>query len=92
MAKAAYYSEQLEAAKFNMKETWTLLKSAMNKSTTQNALPEYFIIDNNNVQDKNDIQFSPGYRHPYIPPPRLTILARILATLYPQLTITIRIS
>ena len=55
MAKAAYYSEQLEAAKFNMKETWTLLKSAMNKSTTQNALSENCIIDYNNVQDKNEI-------------------------------------
>ena len=27
----------------------------MNKSTTQIALPEYFIIDNNNVQDKHEI-------------------------------------
>ena len=55
-----------------MKETtWTLLKSAMNKSTTQNALPEYVIIDNNNVQDKHDIVNKFNTSSP--------ILARILA-------------
>ena len=84
MAKVTYYSEQLEAAKFNMKETWTLLKSAMNKLVTQNALYKYFIIDNNNVQDKHDTvnKFN-------------TFIANIgkdISNTVPQLTITTHIS
>ena len=46
-----------------MKETWTVLKSAMNKSTTQNALPDHFIIDYNNVQDKHEIVNSQQIQH-----------------------------
>ena len=69
MAKATYYSEQLEAAKFNMKETWTLLKPAMNKSTTENALPKYCIIEfisflSCTLLLSNAVAGTPIYHHP----------------------------
>ena len=55
ITKANYYNEQLEAAKFNMKETWSILRSAMNKVNNKCALPEYFNEGNKILTDKKEI-------------------------------------
>ena len=50
-AKSTYYHEQFSLAKNNIKETWVLIKSALNKNNVHDDLPEIFI--NNNMVLKN---------------------------------------
>ena len=38
-----------------MKKTWSILKTAMNKTAVSYSLPDYFIINDGNVSDKKDI-------------------------------------
>jgi hypothetical protein len=55
IAKASYYHEQLEAAKFNVKKTWTILRSALDKQNHQIGLPEYFKHNGMTINKNNQI-------------------------------------
>ena len=41
-----YYHKQFSLAKNNIKETWVLIKSALNKNNVHDDLPEIFINNN----------------------------------------------
>ncbi len=55
IAKQTYFRDQLEEAKFDMKKTWTILKTAINSSAKSHKLPDYFINDNLKIIDKQEI-------------------------------------
>ncbi len=55
LAKRNFYEEQLENAKHDTKETWTILRKAMNKTKNTIPVPEFFTIDNMKVTDKHEI-------------------------------------
>ncbi len=55
VTKRIYFKEQLDIAKHNMKETWSILRTAMNKTKNKSEMPEYFCINNENVSDKRQI-------------------------------------
>ena len=44
-----YFKRQLEANKHNIKNTWQILRSAINKTNDKSNLPQTFNIDGNNV-------------------------------------------
>ena len=47
--KINYFKRQLEANKHNIKNTWQILRSAINKTNDKSNLPQTFNIDGNNV-------------------------------------------
>jgi exonuclease III len=53
--KEKYYSDQLEAAKYDMKKTWSILRMAMHMDRNQSIPPEYFNINNIQIKDKKEI-------------------------------------
>ena len=53
IAKASYYHEQLQSAKFNVKKTWNILRSAIDKQNHQITLPEYFKHNNMKINKHN---------------------------------------
>lgn len=55
IAKRTYFEDQLQLAKHDMKQTWKILKTAMNSSNKNSSLPDYFLIDNNKISDKTEI-------------------------------------
>ncbi len=55
LAKKTFYEEQLENAKHNIKETWTILRKAMNKTNNTIPLPEFFNLYNIKLSDKQEI-------------------------------------
>jgi len=61
-AKAVYYQEAFNLAKNNIKQTWTLLTSAIIRKHYQIELPEYCKQNNITITDKNEIadQFNTG--------------------------------
>ena len=54
-AKAVYYQEAFNLAKNNIKQTWTLLRSAIRRKHDYIELPEYFKQHNTTITDKNKI-------------------------------------
>ncbi len=55
IAKRTYFEVQLNNAKHDMKETWNILRLAMNKNKSKTPIPEHFDINNNKVTDKQHI-------------------------------------
>jgi len=55
VCKSQYYQEQLQLAKYNTRNTWRLLKSAMNTCNYRATLPESFSHNNQTITDKLDI-------------------------------------
>jgi hypothetical protein len=49
--KINYFKSQLEANKNNIKNTWKILRSAINKTNDKSNLPQTFNIDGKNVSD-----------------------------------------
>jgi len=54
-SKAMYYNEQFTQAKNNVKRTWSLLKSAMNKTKFKTELPDHFNQNNTEIKTKEEI-------------------------------------
>ena len=55
IAKQTYYNDKLQSTKHDMKQTWKILKSALNAPNKTHSLPEYFNIDNLKIIDKTEI-------------------------------------
>ena len=53
-----YFQDQLESAKYDMKKTWKLLRTATQTETYKVALPEYFAINNTKTTNKRNISES----------------------------------
>lgn len=54
-SKYIYYQEKFQLAKHSMKETWLLLRSAINSKKNHTALPENFKHNNTILDDKRKI-------------------------------------
>jgi hypothetical protein len=54
-SKATYFHEQLQLAKYNVKKTWSILRSAKNQHNNHVPLPDHFKHNNNTIQDKLQI-------------------------------------
>ena len=54
-SKSIYYQEEFERAKHDIKKSWALLKTALNRQKYQNDLPDYFYHNNNKIFDKKQI-------------------------------------
>ena len=52
IAKTTYFDEQLKLAKYNMKQTWKIMRKAMNTDTNKTPIPDHFKIHNMKVDDK----------------------------------------
>jgi hypothetical protein len=55
IAKATYFDEQLKIAKYDMKQTWKIMKKAMNTDVAKTPIPDHFKINNMKVDDKKQI-------------------------------------
>ena len=53
--KSLYYKTALEEHKNDSKKCWSLLKQAIGKIKIKSPFPKEFLIDNNQVSDKQDI-------------------------------------
>ena len=54
-AKIIYYQDAFQRAKHDIKQTWILLKSAINSKNYHNDLPEYFNHNTIAIKDKSQI-------------------------------------
>jgi hypothetical protein len=54
-SKVMYYHDEFQRAKRNIKQTWILLKSAINSKKAHMDLPEYFKHNNTTIRDKTQI-------------------------------------
>jgi hypothetical protein len=54
-AKAKYYESELNRARYDVRKTWSLLKSAINKKKYTTKLPEFFIDNQHKISHKADI-------------------------------------
>ena len=54
-SKASYFDDQLNAAKCDMKKTWSILRTAMNKGNSHMPIPSYFNIHGTKIVDKTKI-------------------------------------
>ena len=52
IAKRNYYTDQLKEAKHDIKQTWCVLKRALNKTTTENNLPDFFLVKSEKYMKK----------------------------------------
>ena len=57
-AKNKYFQDQLESAKYDMKKTWKLLRTATQTETYKVVLLEYFTINNTKTTNKRNISES----------------------------------
>ncbi len=63
-AKSSYYYSEFALAKNNMKRSWSLIRSALNKQDTKEMLPNYFkhnnviISDNKTIANKFNLFFA----------------------------------
>lgn len=55
IAKRNYYADNLRKYKHNMKMTWRLLRSIINKQNNKTSVPDIFIINGSEVSDPNTI-------------------------------------
>ena len=55
MQKKLYYSHCLDKFKSDIKKTWDMIKEILNKSRTNNFLPNYFVINGSPITDKTTI-------------------------------------
>ena len=53
--KRMYYRQCFEKFKNDMKQTWTIIKTVMNKKNNTSPFPEFFIVDNLKITDSNEI-------------------------------------
>jgi len=56
--KISYYKDKLESNKFNMKNTWNILKQAMGKSNDKSNFPQSFKINGESMRDRESISES----------------------------------
>ena len=54
-AKVLYFSEQFELAKYNMRKSWNLLRTAINKQSAKDILPSSFKYNNTLITDAKEI-------------------------------------
>ena len=54
-AKTSYYVTKLNESKNNMKKTWNLLRSVIDKQKNKAMLPEIFVINNHEISNKKEI-------------------------------------
>jgi hypothetical protein len=54
-SKATYFQEQIQLAKYNVKKTWSILRTAINQHNNQVPLPDHFKHNNNTLKDKRQI-------------------------------------
>ena len=54
-AKHNYFRQKLDDNKDNVKNTWTILKSLINKENDKSTFPQAFFIDNNYTSNKKNI-------------------------------------
>ena len=53
LAKINYYGKEFEQCKDNIKRTWKKINELLNKCKNKKEFPEYFLINNDKVKDKN---------------------------------------
>lgn len=51
--KINYFKSALDSSKLNMKRTWSVLKKAIGKQNNKSSLPNYFVINNNNITNRS---------------------------------------
>ncbi len=56
LMKANYYAEELEANKHNMKNTWKIMKTAMNKLNDKSNISQIIKFNNNTLTDNQEIR------------------------------------
>ena len=54
-AKSNYYSEQFNKHKNDIKKTWDVIKTAINKRRVKSNFPEHFTVNGVNIFDKTQI-------------------------------------
>ena len=54
-AKSLYYAEQFKLSSNNVRKTWQILRSAINKTGTKSMLPDHFYHENKKITDKAEI-------------------------------------
>ena len=55
IAKINHYGKEFEQCKDNIKKTWKKINELLNKCKNKKEFPDYFLINNEKVRDKNKI-------------------------------------
>ena len=55
IAKATYFDEQIKLAKYDMKQTWKIMRKVMNNETGKEPIPDYFEINSKKINNKKEI-------------------------------------